>query len=676
MSLPARPHLRSEIETTPLVGMVVALLLAGALLAPKIAGWVLLAFVASCAARLFMNRPSGRLPSLPVKVLLFALGVGGVGLTYGSMLGIDPGLGILVVLVALKLIEANGARDFHVLALLGFFLALCGLFFSQDLIIWLYVAVIVTLLTATLVRFHRGPGPSSYRRSTVLALTLLGQALPVVVLLFLFFPRVYGGFRFKFSQSLLGSGGMSDRLSPGSVAALALSDEIVFRADFPDGNVPSMSSMYWRGGVLWHGDGLTWNSGPSLSRERRFGQLGGPGVRQRISLLPHGARWLFALDRPASNVRSASYQSGGYLQSVRAITSQFRYEVVSRPENREVTLPADQRVETLRLPANVSPRVRALVDRWKKEHSDPEELVENALQYFRRERFSYTLKPGTYQDATALDTFLFERREGFCEHYAAAFATLMRLAGIPSRLVIGYHGGEFNALGKYVIVRQADAHAWCEVWFKERGWQRIDPTDMIAPERISSGLASFLESRAARDDPDASQSSMTAAGWRELLRDVRLLWDSINYQWDLRVLNFDEDSQRSFLLSLGLGAATWPEILVWVAVVIGLILALLALWMRRAGHSGVDEVGRAYAHFCRMLERAGLRRESWEGPQHFGERAAMHFAEQAEAIRHVTALYIQLRYAPAAPEPRAFVQAVRRLPRLTERCGNDTPERV
>ena len=657
-------RLSSRIETTPLVGLIGGLLLAHALLASHVVGWITVLLVVCCGTRLFMNRPGAVLPSLAVKVLVFAVGMAGIVLTYGSMLGIDPGLSILLLLVALKILEANGDRDFHVLTLIGFFLALCGLFFSQDLLIWTYVAGVVALLTATLVRFHRGPSAGSYRISTVLALKLLAQTLPIVVLLFLFFPRVYGGFRFQFSQSLMGSAGMSDRLSPGSFSSLVLSDEVAFRADFPDGNVPSTAAMYWRGGVLWRGEGLTWVQGPPLAQERRLGQLAGAGVRQRISLAPHGARWLFALDRPASDVRGASYQPGGYLQSRRAITSQFRYEVVSRPENREATLPADQRVETLRQPTHISPRVQTLVDQWKSDHPNPRDLVDAALYYFRRERFIYTLSPGTYGDSSGLDEFLFERRRGFCEHYAATFATLMRIAGVPSRVVIGYHGGEFNALGKYVIVRQADAHAWCEVWHKDGGWQRIDPTDVIAPERISSGLQSFLDTQAANTDPNAARNSTAAAGWREFQRDLRLLWDSINYQWDLRVLNFDEDAQRNFLVTLGLGAAAWSEIVVWVAIVIAIILVVIGWWVRRPNRAGFDEVKHAYAKFCRALERAGVPRESWEGPQHFGERAAAQFAAHADPIRRITTLYIQLRYSPATPDASPFLLAVRQLPKL------------
>lgn len=648
----------------PLVGMIVSLLAATLPLSEKVAGWVMAGFLVACIVRIVLNRPGARLPSLPLKLLLFAGSVGGVALSYGSPLGLEPGFSILVALVALKLVEANGPRDFHVLALLGFFLALCDLFFSQDLIQWIYVAAILLLILATLVRFHRGSGKGSYPRSTWFALRLLLQSLPIAVLLFLFFPRIYGGVRFQFSQSLMNIGGMSDRLSPGSISSIALNNDVVFRADFPDGNIPPMSSMYWRGGILWRGEGLTWVLGPFFSRsEYRAAPGGGLPIRQRISLQPHGGRWLFALDRPME-LRGATYLPGGVLQSKRAIISRYRYEVVSRPEDRETTLPRDQWNAALQLPAHIDPRVRALVDSWKAENPKPGQIVEAAIRYFRRERFVYTLQPGSYSDRNGLEEFLFERRQGFCEHYAAAFATLMRLAGIPSRIVIGYHAGEYNSLGKYVIVRQSDAHAWCEVWLKGVGWQRVDPTDVIAPDRISSNLASYLESHSPQSDATSGGRSLAATGWREIQHDFQLAWDSLNYQWDLHILNFDEEAQSNFLMSLGLGALSWTSILFWILIITALFVAALSFFLRRS-RSPVDKVARGYAGFCHALARAGLPREPWEGAQHFASRAASHFPEQAELIERISQLYIELRYGRGAANAGPFLAAIRRLPRFT-----------
>ena len=651
----------SAIATAPLATVAVGLGLAAAPLFGRVAPWVVALFFIACGARLLMNRPGARLPSLPVKVLLFGLGTGGIALTYGTALGIEPGLSILLLLVSLKLLETNTVRDFQVIALLGFFLALCDLFFTQALSIWLYVAAVFVLLATALIRFHRGPGARSLRGSARTAGVLLIQALPIVILLFLFFPRA----RYQFmalTQPLTGGSGMSDSLSPGSIASLALGKDLVFRADFPDGNAPSMSIMYWRAGVLWRGDGLTWVRGPRLSTERRLGQLGGATIRQRIILQPHGARWLFALDRPAGDFRSASLTSGGVLQSDRLIFKRVQYEVISRPENREASLPADQRLETTRKPTRISPHVQTLVNGWRAAHPDDSDLVNAALYHFRAERFIYTLEPGTY-GPDALHEFLFERRAGFCEHYAAAFASLMRIAGIPSRVVIGYHGGEFNARGKFVNVSQSDAHAWCEVWLKDEGWRRVDPTEMIAPDRLTSGLASYLENHAAANATGAPPSA-ARTGLRELGNEALLAWDSLNYQWDLRVLAFDEEGQQALFATIGVGNLRWLEILTWVAVFIALFLGIIGLWLRRPGRVPRDSAGRAYARFCRTLAAAGLPREPWEGPRHFGERAASHFASHAAVIREIADLYARLRYSPAPPPAGDFLRAVRGLPRL------------
>ncbi len=674
MSLLRSPRPSSTIATAPLLAVVISLILAAVPLFERIAGWVVAIFLAACAARLLMNRRRGRLPSLPLKVVLFGLGVGGIALTYGTALGIEPGLSILFLLVALKLLETNSVRDFQVIALLGFFLALCDLFFTQALIVWLYAAVIFVLLTTTLVRFHRGPGLRSFRRSARTAAVLLAQALPLVFLLFFFFPRTQRQFLLQFSQPLTNVGGMSDSLSPGSMASIALGKELVFRAEFPDGDAPSMTLMYWRVGVLWDGDGLIWVRGNPRFIEPRPGQFGGPTIRQRITMQPHGARWLYALDRPVSELTGAQYAPGGYLQNNRSVIKRMQYEVLSQPENRETTLPDGQRVKALGLPTRISPQVLSLVQSWRAVHPTDRALVEAALHYFRTERFIYTLEPGTYPGPDPLHEFLFQRRAGFCEHYAAAFASLMRLAGIPSRVVIGYHGGEFNGLGKkkYVIVRQSEAHAWCEVWLKGEGWQRIDPTDVIAPDRLSSGLESYLETRAAAD-PTAIPPSSVAVGWREIRREARLVWDNLNYQWDLRVLGFDEDTQRVGFAQLGLDKLQWIDLLVLVSFFIALFLGTLGLWQRRPGHPVRDAAGRAYATFCRRLAAAGLPREPWEGPHHFGTRAAVRFPRHADTILAITTLYTALRYASAPPSPTTLQRALRALPRLDRSHRTSTP---
>lgn len=658
---PSRPL--SAVATAPLVGVCISLLLAAAPLFPRVAGWAVALLIVAAATRLHLNRRAAHLPSLALKVVLFGLSAGGIALTYGTMVGIEPGITVVIVLLALKVMETNGERDFQVLVLLGYFLCLCTLFFSQELLTWLYVGAVFVLLTATLVRFHRGEETGGAVVPIRLSATLLLQALPIIVLLFLFFPRTSTGFRFQFSRSLLGTGGMSDRLSPGSVSALALSEELAFRADFPDGNMPPISQMYWRGAVLWRGDGMTWVPGPQLPIERRTGQLGGPAIRQNISLQPHGGRWVFALDRPTGEGTKFEFMPGGYLLNPRLVFNTLRYEVVSRPENHELALPVAQMNAALAPAMRPSPQVQALVDGWRRGATGGREIIERALHHFHEEKFSYSLNPGTYGD-DALDDFLFRRRVGFCEHYAAAFAALMRVAGLPSRVVVGYHGGELNnRIGKYVIVRQSDAHAWAEVWLQGSGWVRVDPTEVIAPDRISSGLASFLQTRGGGAELADANSSDTAIGWRELMRELRLGWDSINYQWDLRVLNFDEEEQHAFLTQLGVGGR-WTELAGWSAGIVMVVFGALALWLRRPGRLPQDEAGGAWSDFCRALAAAGVAREPWEGPLHFGQRAATTFSEHRAAILNVADLYARARYAAQPPRSHELTAAVRALPDL------------
>lgn len=653
-------RLSDTVPGLPLAGMCAALALAVLPIASQAAGWAVAGFGAALAARLLLHRRAARLPSTPVKLLLLAAGVGVVAARFGTLVGPAPGLSVLLVLIALKVLETQRARDLQVLALVGYFLCLCGLFSSQELLLWVGLAGIAGLITATLLFFHRGGQRASIGPAARTSGLLLAQALPLALLLFVLLPRATSSFRFQFGRSILGQQGMSDRLDPGSVAGLVRSDEVVFRVEFPGDAVPSLYGMYWRGMVLWQCDGLRWSRGEHLSMERSPRQLAGGVVAQRISLQPHGAHWLFALDRPRGETRGAILQPGGYLQSVRPIFQTLHYAVESQPENREARLPLDHVSAALALPPDLSPAVRALAASWTATARSGREIVAAAQRHFRTERFSYSLEPGTYGE-DGLEDFLFRRREGFCEHYAAAFATLMRAAGLPARVVAGYHGGQFNDVGHYMIVRQYHAHAWCEVWLAGSGWVRVDPSDSIAPERMRSPLGGADGRRAT--EPGALAGGTGAHGWWRLgASQLAFAWDAINYRWDLHVQSYDEDQQRTLLSLLGFRDFRWTTLLLWSGGAGLLLLALLALVQRRPRRPPPDPIVAPYAQLCRRLAAAGLSRAAAEGPQRFIERAAGTWPEHAPALRHCGALYTALRYGPAPGSPRELAAAVRALP--------------
>jgi hypothetical protein len=277
------------------------------------------------------------------------------------------------------------------------------------------------------------------------------------------------------------------------------------------------------------------------------------------------------------------------------------------------------------------------------------------LNLFRRGGFEYTLTPPRL-DMDSVDDFIFNTKRGFCGHYASAFVTLMRGAGIPARVVTGYLGGEWNPIRQYFVVRQSDAHAWAEVWLDGVGWQRVDPTAVVAPERLQRGIADLL--------PDSL--SMSARFMRQMpwLTDARQRWDAVNDWWNEQVVRFDFRSQVSLLRSLGIDSPGWQQ-LGWL-LASGLIgwLLLIAWHMSRAVRSTkADRLGRAYVKLCAKLAKAGAPREPHEGPLSYAESVATRRPDLAEAARSLLGRYADLRYGKGARPSAiaAFERAVARL---------------
>jgi transglutaminase-like putative cysteine protease len=597
----------------------------------------------------FWMEPRGyRLRLATLKLLLAAAALLAIFVSYGSMKGVEPPISLLVVLMSLKILEAHTAREFQVMVLMGWVLCLCGFFLSQDFVIALSILTAFALLLVALIQFYRGSSPGAFWPPVGTTVKLLLQAVPLIVLFFILFPRINTGLRFDFRAVGSLSTGFSDHLSPGSIAALATSSDIAFRAEFPGSTAAPPGSMYWRGAVMWHCDGMEWRAPyvpvlifPSVRQIPR-----GNTIRQRITLAPHGARWMFALDRPFEVPPGAILARGHYLWSIQTIRKARRYEVVSSVGMAGKELTPGERREALEVPPSISPAVRELAQSWITQNSNPRGVVNSALQFFGTQGFNYSLSPGEY-GRNGLEQFLFHRRVGFCEHYAASFATLMRLAGIPARVVVGYLGGEYNDLGHFFLVRQADAHAWCEVWLPESGWTRVDPTTAVAPGRASLDLNSFLERGIASGQIEARRSGFVIRLARSaLFTDIRLAWETLSYEWDTRILAYDADVQDVMLNSIGL-ANRGPFVLIIEILIIAIaLLVIYFAWMQLRTRSRADRVKALYERFCRKAARLGVRRDPWEGPADFSSRAAVLLPSESERIREISNTYIALRYAP------------------------------
>jgi protein-glutamine gamma-glutamyltransferase len=640
-----------SIPRRPLLWLATALLFTLPPMFGSLVRWVPWVFLLALAMKFWMEPRGYRLRFATLKLLLAAGALLAIFTSYGSLKGIEPGISLLVVLVALKVLEAHTAREFQVMVLMGWVLCLCGFFLSQDFVIALSILTAFALLLVALIQFYRGSSPGAFWPPLATTSKILVQAAPLVVLLFVLFPRINTGLRVDFRANRSANTGFSDQLSPGSIAALANSSDIAFRAEFPGSTATPPGSMYWRGIVMWHCDGMEWRA-PYVpvsisSRDRGTRQLPrGNAFRQRITLAPHGAHWMFALDRPVEIPPGAILARGDYLWSVQTIRKARRYEVVSSIGATGKELTPGERREALEVPPSISPAVRELVQSWATQNSNPRTIVNSALQFFQAQGFRYSLTPGEY-GKNGLEQFLFHRRVGFCEHYAASFATLMRLAGIPARVVVGYLGGEYNDLGHFVLVRQADTHAWCEVWLPESGWTRVDPTTAVAPGRASLDLNSFLERRIASGQMEARRSVfLTQLARSALFTNARLALETLSYEWDTRLLAFDADVQEVLLDSMGL-ANRGPFVLIIEILIVAIALLVIYFgWMQLRTRSRADRVKALYERFCQKAARLGVQRDPWEGPSDFSRRAALLLPDESERIQQISNTYIALRYAP------------------------------
>ena len=664
-----------------------------AVLVGQVPWWTLAVFAACVAWRYVIERQRLAMPGLLARLLVFTPMMLGMFWAYGGHLSAAAMLTFLIGLLSLKVLELRSPRDFTVVALLGYFMTLSAFFYNQSLIVSLYLGAALLGNTVALVRAHGGNGRANLAATTRLSVVMILQTLPIVVLLFIIFPRVQGTFLKRLGGDSKGMTGMSSHLQPGSFSSLAQSTETAFRAKITSGGPPlAVSQLYWRGLVMDICEhGLSWHSSElgRPSDEKTPASKAARRVRQQITLIPQGERWMFALDHPVE-VRTdpgvqASVTGLNVLRSdARLVGNSVIYTAVSdfSPPGGDA-LPARERSWYTHTPPDLSQKTLELAQGWRQQaHGGEEEIVRLGLRFFRDGGFTYTLNPGELPPKAALDTFLFHTKAGFCEHYAAAFSTLMRAAGLPARVVVGYQGGEFNAWGGHYVVRQADAHAWSEVFLAGQGWVREDPTAAVAPDRVSFGADDYSSLMA--DGPLTEESRLERLRRMQAPNTLRWLahttlmaWDGLDQQWNVLVLGYDQEQQWVFLDKLGLGRLSWVG---------GTLLTLMAafsllatgtlsyrLWERRGARAMRDQGRTLYGRFCRRLTAAGVSpRADREGPLDYAQRAAATLPDAAGDIRRITDLYVALRYA----RPDAAAGATDLLVRFRAAVAAFRPDRV
>ncbi len=453
-------------------------------------------------------------------------------------------------------------------------------------------------------------------------------------------------------------------MSPGDITNLGLSDEVAFRTEFTT-RPPRAGALYWRGPTLTHFNGRTWSMELGARRGERVAntiEYRGEPTRYRVMLEPNGRNWAFALDMPESwsrdrGLRMASdYQLSTFFggQRMRVLD----YDVTSYVDYsaREPLTPGEIATFTS-LPEGSSPRTRALAATWITDNPSPSTVIDRAMNYLRSQPFQYTLTPPAL-GAEPVDEFLFETREGFCEHYASALTVLLRAAGLPARVVMGYQGGELNSMGSYYIIRQSDAHAWTEVWLEDQGWVRVDGVAAVAPDRVAIGSGRW--SGAGRTAVDR----VLNLSW---LRRTVLVWDAVNTRWHAWIVGYGPDLQRALLDSFGIRNLERTErwtLLLSLAVIatFGVLLALrlYAGWRERRRRP-IDPAARVFATFARRLARLDVSpRAPGEPPAAYAARAAQTLPPAAADIGAIVAAYLRARYEPD-PELAALAELRQRV---------------
>ena len=604
-------------------------------LVPHLPLWLSATVASGMLWRAWLIWSNGRLPPRWLLILLVIAGCIAVALSYRGFFGRNPGLALLVIFLALKLLELRSARDGITVILLACFLLLGGFFFNQGITAAALALGALIVIIAALIALQPGPR-TGIARPLRHSAWLLAQALPFMLVLFLLFPRVQGPLWGLPQDAFSASSGLSERMAPGTISEVAQSDAIAFRVRFAENTVvPPPHQQYWRALTLSDYDGLSWRYRPTREHERLTYVPEGAAIDYEITLEPSNQRWLPALETAGLLPPDSNASNDHLLLANQPVRNRLRYAMRSYPDYRPPAEESQNRLNTaLRLPAAGNPRTRALGEDWRARYANDAEILQAATAFFQQQLLSYTLNPPLMRE-DAVDTFLFDEKRGFCEHFASAFAFALRAAGVPARIVGGYQGGEINPVDGYFTVRQYDAHVWVEAWIQGRGWVRADPTADSMPRRIEGGL------RTAVSGEEAPLLARENYAW---LREVRYRLDAVTNTWNQAVLGFTPQRQREVLSRLGMDEPDWRKMSAWLAGLCGLLITALVLnAMRERGSR--DATQRLWQKFLRKLAHKGVRVAPWMGPDTLARHAAAQLPQHAAAIHAITTAYVALRYA-------------------------------
>jgi protein-glutamine gamma-glutamyltransferase len=643
-SISASPAPRRQLSRTALLYFFAAFS-ACALLLAIFMPWWLLPVAGSCLLWRFLVF-TGRLsfPSVWLKSALVLLSGVALFQQYGFSISLDVFVMLLLLGFSLKLLELYYHADAQIFLYLSFFVLMTVFLFDQTPLYVLLVFAATLLVLAAMVAIQSADNALQQQRFQPLRVAglVFTMALPVMLFMFVVMPRLPPLWAMPLQKQQQAKTGMSDSMTPGDIASLARSGDLVFRASFPDG-VPDRRNLYWYGLVFDHFDGQSWTDScrdcrENWSRTNRLPVQVGAGKPYQVILEPQGNSWLYVLNPSRINDPSIWMNTDNifrYDQNVHQ-TQFYQARYIEQPVPFRKVLYDESRY--LALPAGGNPQSRALAQQWKAGNANARAVIQKAMAFYH-ESFSYTLQPPALGEQR-IDGFLFATRRGFCEHFASSFVFLMRAAGIPARVVVGYLGGEIHEPDHYVVVRQYDAHAWAEVWLPDAGWTRVDPTAAVAPERVDLSFADAFAG-----NPDfAGNAGLGVFRRVSFLNSLRLQFDRFDYLWARWVLGYEGDQQEQLLKKIGLVSPL--RIAVWGggSVVLVFVLLCIYLYWREWWSSHEPPATRRYRQLCHAYALCGVERLPAETPVQYAEKVTANSLPCADVFSEISQQYYRWVY--------------------------------
>jgi len=582
-------------------------------------------------------------------------------IVYSQGLGLsrEISVSILITMTVLKLLETYAMRDALLVVMLCYFVTMTRFLYSQDLLLLFYLlsAVFVTTHALSILNFEKSTHwfERSQLKSTASSLAL---AIPFAVLFFLVFPRL--GSPIWGSPDIFGEGktGISDTMSPGSIIELFMDDSPAFRVTFKNKTIPPKNQLYWRGPVLWNFDGSTWSRKKHNNLRQNIRQYPIEDVIEyQIELESTGQNYMFGLDYIVAPPTHVFLLPDSILYAPSKINQLKHYELKSLLLDRfHQNISNNDKQLLLAFPENQNLKTLRMMQNWKEQSNNPLQIVRRTLEYFNQQEFYYSYTPPPLE-GEIIDEFLFESKRGFCEHYASTFTIMMRMAGIPARVVTGYQGGVNN--GNYLLVKQSDAHAWSEVYIEQDNeksyWLRVDPTSMVAPERVESGARQIINEK----------RSIIDYQW---LINFKESMDKYRYQWNQWVRDFNVSKQQALFKAIGIDhrdGKTLALLMISILIITASLIMLSLWWMSRKRYHSLQRV---YIQLTKLFKhQPALYNQHTKGIEYFAQQVTQQHPEIKTLMTHFVQTYVNMRYSKQQHKQQSLLHLTQTLHKIKAR---------